>query len=233
MRLWMNDEMTKVSNLMSLWYEWKTIYLGYCRKKNRLVSGMAYFFWNNSRNIGTVISRFVTLPLEIHKTKPGNPQNCVKPYSEIPDDIFLIIPRDSTTFLINPWKFCLLFLQYPWKFHIFNPLNLNFLFWNSPLALAISWQTHCVRSVQIRSFSGPYFLAFRLNTEFYGVNLRIQFKCWKILTTKKSVFGHFSHSDLIIILQLHTDHIKSFITFCIIWDYFSLFHFSTSDVIVY
>ena len=136
------------------------------QKKNRLVSGMAYFFWNNSRNIGTVISRFVTLPLEIHKTKPGNPQNCVKPYCEIPDDIFLIIPRDSTTFLINPWKFCSLFLQCPWKFHTLNPLNLKFLFWNSPLALAISWQTHCVRSVQIWSFIWSVFS--RIQTE-YGV----------------------------------------------------------------
>ena len=30
--------------------------------------------------------------------------------------------------------------------------------------------------VQIRSFSGPYFLTFGLNTEIYGVNLRIQSK---------------------------------------------------------
>ena len=36
----------------------------------------------------------------------------------------------------------MLFFQYPWKFHILNPLTLLFFFfWNTPLALAISWQT--------------------------------------------------------------------------------------------
>ena len=33
---------------------------------------------------------------------------------------------------------------------------------------------HSVRSVRIRSYSGPYFPAFGLNTERYGVSLRIQ-----------------------------------------------------------
>ena len=36
-----------------------------------------------------------------------------------------------------------------------------------------SIQQHCVKSDQIRSFSGPYFLVFGLNTEIYSVNLRI------------------------------------------------------------
>ena len=27
-------------------------------------------------------------------------------------------PRNSMSFLINPWKLYLIFLQYPWKFHI-------------------------------------------------------------------------------------------------------------------
>ena len=40
-------------------------------------------------------------------------------------------------------------------------------------------------------FSCPYFSAFRLNMEFYGVNLRIQSNCWKIRIRKNSVFGHF------------------------------------------
>ena len=33
--------------------------------------------------------------------------------------------------------------------------------------------SHCVKSVRIRSFPGPYFPAFGLNTEIYGVFLRI------------------------------------------------------------
>ena len=41
---------------------------------------------------------------------------------------------------------------------------------------------HWVKSVHIRSYSGPYFPAFGLNTERYGVSLRIQSKCGKIRT---------------------------------------------------
>ena len=37
-------------------------------------------------------------------------------------------------------------------------------------------------SVRIRSYSGPYFPAFGLNTERYRVSLRIQPKCGKMLT---------------------------------------------------
>ena len=43
---------------------------------------------------------------------------------------------------------------------------------------------HCVKSVLIRSFSGPYFLAFGLNTERYSVSLHIQSECGKIRTRK-------------------------------------------------
>ena len=43
---------------------------------------------------------------------------------------------------------------------------------------------HCVKSVRIQSFSGPYFPAFGLNTEIYRVTLRIQSECAKIRTRK-------------------------------------------------
>ena len=43
---------------------------------------------------------------------------------------------------------------------------------------------HCVKSVRIRSFFGPYFHAFGLNTEKYGVSLRIQPEYKKIRTRK-------------------------------------------------
>ena len=43
-----------------------------------------------------------------------------------------------------------------------------------------------VKSAYILCFSGPYFPAFRLNTEIYRVNLRVQYKCWKIQTRKTS-----------------------------------------------
>ena len=54
---------------------------------------------------------------------------------------------------------------------------------------------HFLKSIQIRVFSGRYFLAFGLNTERYGVSLRIQSKFGKMRTRKNSVFGHFSPSD--------------------------------------
>ena len=46
------------------------------------------------------------------------------------------------------------------------------------------WILHCVKSVRIQSFSGPYFPAFGLNTERYSVSLRIQSKRGKIRTRK-------------------------------------------------
>ena len=45
----------------------------------------------------------------------------------------------------------------------------------------------CVKSVRIRSFTAPYFPAFRLNTERYV--------CGKMWTKKNSEYEHFFHSD--------------------------------------
>ena len=45
-------------------------------------------------------------------------------------------------------------------------------------------------------FSGPHFPIFGLNTEIYGVNLRIQSEYKKIIRTgKNSVFEYFSRSE--------------------------------------
>ena len=41
---------------------------------------------------------------------------------------------------------------------------------------------HCEKSDRIRSYSGPYFLSFRLNTERYSVCIHIQSKYGKIRT---------------------------------------------------
>ena len=72
---------------------------------------------------------------------------------------------------------------------------------------------HCVKSVQIRSFSGPYFPAFGLNTERYSLSLHIQSECGKIRTTKNSIFGRFSRSDCIYFqIQLWSDTLLDFIT---------------------
>ena len=57
-----------------------------------------------------------------------------------------------------------------------------------------SKRQHCVKSVQIRSFSGPYFPVFGLNTQIYSINFRIESEYEKIRTRKSSIFGHFSCS---------------------------------------
>ena len=41
---------------------------------------------------------------------------------------------------------------------------------------------HCVKSIRIRSYSGPHFPTFGLNTERYSVSLRIQSECGKMRT---------------------------------------------------
>ena len=57
---------------------------------------------------------------------------------EIPHDFFLVTLGNSTSFLIKLWKVHMLFLWYPWKFHIFNLPCLVF-FWNSPIWLTKLW----------------------------------------------------------------------------------------------
>ena len=57
-------------------------------------------------------------------------------------------------------------------------------------------------------FSGPYFPAFGLNTERYGVSLRIQSECGKIRTRKNYVFGHFSRSVPLMIVDIIQKHMQ-------------------------
>ena len=52
-------------------------------------------------------------------------------------------------------------------------------------------KTSCGKSVRIRSYSGPHFLAFELNTVRQGVSLRIQTKCgrmWTRITPNRDTF---------------------------------------------
>ena len=72
-------------------------------------------------------------------------------------DILTKLPHYRLTFLFhNPWKH--------FK-HSFPSTQVTF---------------HCVKSVCIRSYSGPHFPAFRLNTERYRVSFRIQSECGKM-----------------------------------------------------
>ena len=53
---------------------------------------------------------------------------------------------------------------------------------NMNLRLICFHPHHYVKSVSIWSYSGPHFLAFRLNTERYTASLRIQSKCGNMRT---------------------------------------------------
>ena len=61
---------------------------------------------------------------------------------------------------------------------------------------------HCVKIVQLRIFSDPYFPSFRLNMEIYGVTY--SFQVLGNTDQKNSVFGHFSHSLCMTLLPLES-----------------------------
>ena len=67
----------------------------------------------------------------------------------------------------------------------------NSLYTNSIMFLGTFSSAHCVKIVRFRSCSGPYFPAFELNTEWYGVSLRIQSECGKMLNRIKPNTGTF------------------------------------------
>ena len=59
---------------------------------------------------------------------------------------------------------------------------------------AVSQYNHCVKSVRVRSYSGPHFPAFVLNTERYRVSPYSVQMC-EIADQNKSEYGHFSRSE--------------------------------------
>ena len=63
-----------------------------------------------------------------------------------------------------------------------------------------SYLSHCVKSVRTRSFSGPYFPAFGLNTKKTPYSLCFQSKCRKMQTRKIPNMGTF-HAVPIICLN--------------------------------
>ena len=76
----------------------------------------------------------------------------------------------------------------------------------------ISCCTHCTKGLQIRSFSGPYFPLFWLNTEIFGVNLRIQSKCEKY-GPENSVFVQVLCRDCYRILQFRFCYLSLYLPY--------------------
>ena len=81
--------------------------------------------------------------------------------------------------------------------------------------LVFAWllsSSHCIKSACIRSYSGPHFPAFGLNTERYSLSHRIQSECGKIrtrITLNKDTFSRnvchtFFKQSVNLFLQLAT-----------------------------
>ena len=109
-------------------------------------------------------------------------------------------------FLVVRWAIKISYFVQTWKFSKFrNSFLIIFLSFHGYIKLKktlnfklpqTSWFTFAVWKVsKYKVFSGLYLPAFRLNTEIYGVSLRIQSESGKIRTRENSVFGHFSLSD--------------------------------------
>ena len=114
-------------------------YIDYSRKiPNK--RGWGHNFWKKTPGI----FRFVTLPLEVSdkmKLIPGNSTKLCYTHCnfqgqnprpiEIPYDFFWMTPVNAISFCIDPKNFHILFIQYPWKFHVVN-LPVCIFFWNIP-----------------------------------------------------------------------------------------------------
>ena len=119
-------------------------------------------FWCNCRQYIPAFRRKRTLCLECCKCLKFKFQTHV---------IFI----SHSFFVIVVWSNCWsYFFIFPWHLKMGRVLNCT----------SLLWKMHCVKSVRIRSFSVPYFPVFRLNTERYGVSLRIQSDCGKIRNRK-------------------------------------------------
>ena len=104
------------------------VILGYSRKKTN--RGWGYTFLKKKKPLE--FSSFLLYPWKCQAKQiftPGHSGNlCLTPW--LGESKVKIQPRrsswklyiNSTSFLINPWKFHMLFLQYPWKFYILTLL---------------------------------------------------------------------------------------------------------------
>ena len=69
--------------------------------------------------------------------------------------------------------------------------------WCIKFPFCVQGNGHCVKSVPIRSYSGPHFPAFGLNTERCGVSLYMQSKCGKMRTRiTRNTDAFYAVSDL-------------------------------------
>ena len=84
-----------------------------------------------------------------------------------------------------------------------------------------SEKLHCLKSVRIRSFSGPYFPAFGLNTERYSVSLP-SVPMRENTDQKNSEYEQFLRSAIFFIAYHHPEH------YLVVLELGGLDHFSVS-----
>ena len=87
-----------------------------------------------------------------------------------------------------------------------------FTYFGAVLKPKILCNDHCVKTIGIRSFFGPYFPAFRLNMERYEVFLCIQSECGKMrriktpITSAGKYFMDTFHTEGILKLHSHKNY---------------------------
>ena len=86
---------------------------------------------------------------------------------------------------------------------------INSVIWKIVELLRLQYN-QCVKSVRIRGYSGPHFPAFGLNTEKYGVSLRIQSECgkmWSRITTNMETFQALNFTNNLYLWKDYCDFI--------------------------
>ena len=97
-----------------------------------------------------------------------------------------------------------------------------------------SKDVHCVKSVRIRSYSGPYFPAFGLNTDQYNSEYGhfLRSSCYRIkFCPQWLIFTHFSNSNFLVIKK--PLKIKSEYQLAYSWFIFNIFNsFGLIDIVL-
>ena len=99
------------------------------------------------------------------------------------------------------------FIHIPLLFSIIFPQNILFVMCIFSVIRVIFTRHALVKSVRIRSFSGPYFPPFGLNMEIYSANLHIQSECGNIRTRQTPNRDTF-HDNVQSSSALHRQHMQ-------------------------
>ena len=133
---------------------------GYTFLKNPWNFSVFYFTLGNSRQNKVkahsldIPQNYVRSPSEFPAKRPPQKPRALQPGNSLL--FFLVTLGNSTSFLINPWKFHMLFFDTPGNFISLTPprpLLLDHFFWNSPRGpIPTSWIENCPERQEERNF---------------------------------------------------------------------------------